>query len=238
MFLRVTLLLGLAALLSAPVYSQHPSSQPPAEPADAEPLTKEEVSYMIGVMFGMQVTYGSDLLDPEIMVKAMQDVFAENELEMTEQEMQSVLNRFSLYMQENRSKEFQEDGAAFLKSKAEEDGVKVTGSGLMYKVVKEGSGKTPVATDTVRVHYTGTFTDGSVFDSSQGGEPVEFQLNQVIPGWTEGVQLMKEGATYEFYIPYTLAYGEAGAPRGQIPPYSTLVFSVELLAVLDEAAAQ
>jgi FKBP-type peptidyl-prolyl cis-trans isomerase len=107
----------------------------------------------------------------------------------------------------------------------------VTGSGLRYQVIKEGSGKTPVASSNVKVHYTGTFIDGKIFDSSvQRGEPIDFNLNQVIPGWTEGLQLMQEGAKYKLYIPYQLAYGERGYP-GAIPPKSDLIFEVELIQI-------
>ena len=124
-----------------------------------------------------------------------------------------------------------EKGEAFLKENAKKDGVKTTASGLQYKVLKEGEGKSPKATDTVKVNYEGKLIDGKVFDSSyKRGEPIEFGLNQVIPGWTEGVQLMKEGATYEFTIPSKLAYGERGA-GGEIPPNATLIFKVELIKV-------
>ena len=125
-----------------------------------------------------------------------------------------------------------EKGEAFLKENAKKDGVKATASGLQYKVLKEGEGKSPKATDTVKVNYEGKLIDGKVFDSSyKRGEPIEFPLNGVIPGWTEGVQLMKEGATYEFTIPYKLAYGERGTPGGPIPPNATLIFKVELIQV-------
>lgn len=107
----------------------------------------------------------------------------------------------------------------------------VTSTGLRYQVIKEGTGSTPTATSNVTVHYTGTFLDGKVFDSSvQRGQPIDFPLNGVIPGWTEGLQLMKEGGVYKFYIPYQLAYGERGYP-GAIPPKSDLIFEVELIAV-------
>jgi peptidyl-prolyl cis-trans isomerase A (cyclophilin A) len=106
-----------------------------------------------------------------------------------------------------------------------------TSSGLRYQVIKEGTGNKPSATSNVKVHYTGSFLDGNIFDSSvQRGEPIDFGLNQVIPGWTEGVQLMKEGAKYKFYIPYQLAYGERGYP-GAIPPKSDLIFEVELIKI-------
>lgn len=124
-----------------------------------------------------------------------------------------------------------EKGEAFLKENAKKDGVKTTATGLQYKVLKEGEGKSPKATDTVKVNYEGKLIDGKVFDSSyKRGEPIEFPLNGVIPGWTEGVQLMKEGATYEFTIPSKLAYGERGA-GGAIPPNATLIFKVELIQV-------
>lgn len=125
-----------------------------------------------------------------------------------------------------------QEGEEFLADNAKKEGVTVLPSGLQYKVVKEGTGKKPKATDKAKCHYEGTFINGSKFDSSYDrNQPAVFGLNQVIAGWTEGLQLMSEGAKYELYIPYTLGYGEAGAP-GAIPPYSALVFTVELIEVL------
>ena len=125
-----------------------------------------------------------------------------------------------------------QEGEEFLAAKAKEEGVVVLPSGLQYKVITEGTGKKPQATDKVKCHYEGTFANGSIFDSSyRRNEPAVFGLNQVIAGWTEGVQLMSEGSKYEFYIPYNLAYGEQGAP-GAIPPYAALKFVVELIEVL------
>ncbi|MEO0734807.1 MAG: FKBP-type peptidyl-prolyl cis-trans isomerase, partial [Bacteroidota bacterium] len=133
------------------------------------------------------------------------------------------------YLEDSQAKE----GRDFLAKNAERPEVKVTDSGLQYEVLKEGNpeGKSPTATETVEVHYHGTLIDGTVFDSSvERGKTIEFPLNRVIAGWTEGVQLMKEGAKYRFYIPYELAYGARGsAPK--IPPYAALVFDVELFAV-------
>jgi FKBP-type peptidyl-prolyl cis-trans isomerase len=124
-----------------------------------------------------------------------------------------------------------ENGQRFLKENAEKQGVKTTPSGLQYRVLREGSGKSPKATDVVVVNYRGTLTDGKEFDSSyKAGRPIEFPLDRVIPGWTEGVQLMKEGAKYEFFIPSNLAYGSRGA-GGVIGPDETLIFEVELLKV-------
>ena len=125
-----------------------------------------------------------------------------------------------------------EEGENFLAAKAKEEGVVVLPSGLQYKVINEGTGKKPKATDKVKCHYEGTFVNGAKFDSSYDrNEPAVFGLNQVIPGWTEGVQLMSEGSKYEFYIPYQLGYGEHGAP-GAIPPFAALKFVVELIEVL------
>ncbi len=124
-----------------------------------------------------------------------------------------------------------EKGKQFLAENAKKEGVKSTDSGLQYEVLKEGEGKSPKATDTVLVHYRGTLLDGTEFDSSyKRNEPIEFPLNRVIPGWTEGVQLMKEGAKYKFFIPSELAYGSSGA-GGSIGPDETLIFEVELLKV-------
>jgi len=129
------------------------------------------------------------------------------------------------------SKFVKADPATYLAENKERAGVKTTASGLQYEVLKEGAGESPVATDTVAVHYEGRLTDGTVFDSSyQRGEPAVFRLDQVIPGWTEGVQLMKPGAKYRFTIPPELGYGPEGA-GGVIPPNAVLVFDVELLAI-------
>lgn len=126
----------------------------------------------------------------------------------------------------------QEAGRKFLEDNAKNEGVVTTASGLQYKVLEEGFGSKPRATETVKVHYRGTLIDGTEFDSSyKRGEPISFPLNRVIAGWTEGLQLMKTGAKYELYIPYNLAYGPQGA-GGVIPPYATLIFQVELLEVL------
>ena len=132
----------------------------------------------------------------------------------------------------NRSTKAKEEGEKFLAENAKREGVKVTPSGLQYEVLEATLGQKPKATDTVKVHYEGTLIDGTVFDSSyRRNQPAEFGLRQVIAGWTEGVQLMKEGSIFKFYIPYNLAYGERGA-GADIPPYAALIFTVELIKVL------
>jgi FKBP-type peptidyl-prolyl cis-trans isomerase FklB len=124
-----------------------------------------------------------------------------------------------------------QENIQFLEENARRDAVTVTESGLQYEVIKEGTGDSPSAGDTVEVHYVGTFIDGDTFDSSrERGSTAEFPLNRVIAGWTEGIQLMQEGARYKFYIPYDLGYGEHGRPP-VIPPHSTLIFDVELIQV-------
>ena len=143
-----------------------------------------------------------------------------------------MLNAYFQEKEAQDAKKNIEAGKAYLKANGCREGVVTTASGLQYEVLNEGTGRSPKATDKVRCHYEGRLTDGTVFDSSyQRGEPADFGLNQVIAGWTEGVQLMKEGAKYRFHIPYLLGYGERGA-GASIPPYATLVFDVELIKVL------
>ena len=142
-----------------------------------------------------------------------------------------MINEYLLELQQKAEAAAKEAGTKFLAENKSREGVKETASGLQYVVEKEGEGPQPTATDEVTVHYTGRLLDGTVFDSSvQRGEPATFPLNRVIPGWTEGVQLMKEGAKYTFFIPSDLAYGAQGVPNA-IPPHSTLIFDVELKKV-------
>ncbi|MBQ0081935.1 MAG: FKBP-type peptidyl-prolyl cis-trans isomerase, partial [bacterium] len=150
------------------------------------------------------------------------------EMLMTADQAKEYLQNLIDEIQEAKNAPVIAENKEFLRINAERTEVKVTESGLQYEVVKEGKGAKPVATSTVKVHYTGKLIDGTVFDSSvERGTPAEFELSRVIPGWTEGIQLMTVGSKYIFYIPYNLAYGEQGAP-GRIPGYSTLIFEVEL----------
>lgn len=161
------------------------------------------------------------------------------ETAITYEEAGTLLDEFFGKIQEEQAArqaeigEFmKKDGETFLAANAKKEGVTVLPSGLQYKVLKSGEGRKPGRTDKVRCHYEGTFPNGQKFDSSYDrDEPAVFGVNQVIAGWTEALQLMSEGSAWELYIPYSLAYGEAGAP-GAIPPYSTLVFKVELIEVL------
>lgn len=200
-----------------------------------------KISYALGLNIGQQLAQMGlqGTLVVEDFAAAVTDMLNGNELKVSPAEAQQVLQSFFAELEAKQKAAAAEAGKAarqagedFLAKNAQRPEVTVTASGLQYEVLTEGTGKQPKASDTVRCHYHGTLIDGTVFDSSyQRGEPCEFGLRQVIAGWTEGVQLMKEGAKYRFYIPSNLAYGERGAGQS-VPPYSALIFDVELLNVL------
>lgn len=193
----------------------------------------DKISYALGLGIGQQIkSMNIENFSIEDFAKSISDVMEDKETAFTSREAQVMLQEFFQKKQKEKAEKFIAEGKAYLDENAKKEGVTVTKSGLQYEVLQEGTGKSPKATDTVRCHYEGRLLDGTVFDSSyKRGEPADFGLNQVIPGWTEGVQLMKEGAKYRFTIPYLLAYGEQGA-GASIPPFSTLVFDVELIKVL------
>ena len=193
----------------------------------------DKISYALGLGIGHQLkNMGIENFSVEDFAQSIKDVMEDKATAMTSQEAQALLNTYFQEKQKAESQKAINEGKAFLEENAKKEGVVTTKSGLQYEILTEGTGKQPKATDTVRCHYEGSLINGSVFDSSyKRGEPAEFGLSQVIPGWTEGVQLMKEGAKYRFYIPYLLGYGENGA-GSSIPPYSTLIFDVELIKVL------
>ena len=192
-----------------------------------------KISYALGLGIGQQLkNMGIEDFAIEDFAQSIKDVMSGAETAMTNIEAQKMLNEYFANKEKEQAERAIAEGKVYLENNGKREGVTTTKSGLQYEVLTEGTGKSPKATDTVRCHYEGRLLDGTVFDSSyQRGEPADFGLNQVIPGWTEGVQLMKEGAKYRFHIPYLLAYGERGA-GAQIPPYSTLVFDVELIKVL------
>ncbi len=192
-----------------------------------------KISYALGLGIGQQLkSMNIDGFSISDFAASVSDVMTGNKTQMSAREAQQMLNSYFSDKQKKDSKETIAQGAEFLKENAKRSGVVTTNSGLQYEVLSEGTGRSPKATDTVRCHYEGRLISGEVFDSSyKRGEPADFGLNQVIIGWTEGVQLMREGAKYRFFIPYLLGYGEQGA-GSQIPPYATLIFDVELIKVL------
>ncbi len=199
---------------------------------------EERLSYTIGMDIGQSLSEQGMDLDIDLLVEALRASYAGEETRLTQEEAlaerDAFMQRRQQEMEQERGVEAErnlEQGQAFLAQNRENPEVQETASGLQYRVIEEGDGASPEATDQVTVHYVGTLIDGVEFDSSRArGEPATFALNQVIPGWTEGVQLMREGAVYEFFIPADLAYGEQGRP-GPIGPNSTLIFEVELIEV-------
>ena len=193
----------------------------------------DKISYALGLGIGQQIkSMNIENFSIEDFTKSISDVIEGKETAFSSREAQMMLQEYFTRKQKEEAQAHIAEGKAYLDANAKRQGVVVTKSGLQYEVLQEGTGKSPKATDTVRCHYEGRLLDGSVFDSSyKRGEPADFGLNQVIPGWTEGVQLMKEGAKFRFTIPYLLAYGEQGA-GASIPPFSTLIFDVELIKVL------
>lgn len=200
----------------------------------------DKLSYALGIGIGSQLAgMGAKGLNIDDFAQAVKDVISGTPLKVNNAEAQSLVQAFFQEQEEKQraaaaeaGKVAKATGESFLAENAKKEGVVVLPSGLQYQVLKEGNGKKPSATDQVKCHYEGTLIDGTIFDSSyQRNEPATFGLNQVIAGWTEGVQLMSEGAKYRFFIPYNLAYGERGA-GAQIPPFAALVFDVELLKVL------
>ncbi len=191
----------------------------------------DKVSYALGMGIGTQlVDMGASELNIDDFAQAIKDVVA-GKAQMEEAVAQATVQKFFQEKAEAKSKALKAEGEAYLAENAKKEGVKVTASGLQYKVLTEGTGKSPKATDKVVCHYEGMLIDGTMFDSSvQRGEPATFGLNQVIAGWTEGLQLMKEGGKTRFFIPYNLGYGAQGA-GGSIPPYAALIFDVELIEV-------
>lgn len=201
----------------------------------------DKASYALGLNIGQQLKQMglSGILNIEDFAASIKDTLDGNELKMPLSEAQQVLNAFFGEIEAKQraaaaeaGKAARAEGEQFLADNAKREGITVTATGLQYEILNEGSGKQPKASDTVRCHYEGRLINGNVFDSSyRRGEPADFGLMQVIKGWTEGVQLMKEGSKFRFYIPYNLAYGEHGA-GSDIPPFAALIFDVELIKVL------
>ena len=192
----------------------------------------EKVSYSLGVNVAKSVkNQGLTSIDSKAIAQAFTDVFEGNELKISEQESNLILQDYFGKLAKEAQSTNVEAGQKFLAENAKRDGVTTTSTGLQYEVLAEGSGDSPKETDKVTVHYHGTLIDGTIFDSSvERGQPATFPVNGVIPGWVEALQLMKPGAKYKLFIPSNLAYGERGA-GGSIGPNATLIFEVELISI-------
>lgn len=230
MKLFVTMALGVVLL----------AGQANAEEKKAFQTPKEKQSYSMGADIGKRLQAQSIEVDPDVFAQGLKDTLSGGKVLMTDQEIKENLTALQKELMEKqaaRTKQLAEknkkDGEAFLAENKKKEGVITLPSGLQYKVIKEGSGKTPKAEDTVSTHYRGTLIDGTEFDNSQKrghGEPAAFPVKGVIPGWTEALQLMKEGSKWELYVPSSLAYGENGAGN-VIGPNATLIFEIELISV-------
>ncbi|MBL4701608.1 MAG: FKBP-type peptidyl-prolyl cis-trans isomerase [Phycisphaeraceae bacterium] len=223
-----------------PAATQPATTHPAMNPVDIAAASMEPVltplqkaSYGIGFSMGQQIGQMGEAVDLTVLISGLTDSVQGNEPQFTQEQLKAAFAALDAHMSQKTNQAGTanvKEGDDFLKANAAKEGVKTTASGLQYKITKVGTGKSPTATDTVRVHYRGTFIDGKTFDSSYDrGEPVEFPLSGVIPGWTEGLQLIKEGGKAMLWIPGDLAYGPQG--RGEIPPSATLIFEIELLEV-------
>ncbi len=199
---------------------------------------RDKVSYSMGLDIGRMLKMQGVDVDLELVTRGLKDAYTGNQPLLTDEEMQEVLTNFKkefIAKQQELAKQQGEknkrEGEIFLEANKKKEGVQTLPSGLQYKVLKAGAGKKPTTTDTVTVHYRGTLIDGKEFDSSyQRGKPATFPVNGVIPGWTEALPLMEEGAQWELFVPSNLAYGERGAGR-EIGPNATLIFEVELISI-------
>ena len=230
------------ATAAKPATSTTTKPRPTAAPATSQPLVlktdKEKLSYAIGMNIGQSMKKDSLDIDPAILSRAIKDAVTGSKPAMTEEEARTIVTAFRTEMVKKQQAEAQKAGEVnkqagdkFLAENKTKDGVVTLPSGLQYKVIKQGDGPKPTASDTVVTNYRGTLIDGKEFDSSyKRGQPATFPVGQVIKGWTEALQLMPVGSKWQLYIPSSLAYGDRGA-GGDIGPNSTLVFDIELLSI-------
>lgn len=235
-------ILALVCLIVISVYAaQRGSAEQAGTPSSAGETARpgavslktdvDKVSYTIGTQIGQNFRMQGIEINTESLMLGLKDGMAGRELALSEDERRQVMTNLQQRMMAEQAAANLAQGRAFLDANRAKEGVRVLPSGLQYKVIKEGTGQTPTAADKVRTHYRGTFINGKEFDSSyKSNKPAEFPVTGVIRGWTEALQLMKEGSKWQLYIPAELAYGEPGRPG--IPPNSTLIFEVELLEII------
>lgn len=232
------LALALAAASGATAHAQ-PSGETLPSGQSNQTTFQQNVSYAIGLTMGRDLLKNQADVDPDYLVAGITDALKKRQPRLTDQQVASILEQFNQQMQKeveqrmaSASEENKKTGAEFLAENAKKQGVETTDSGLQYKMVKQGNGESPGPDSVVSCHYEGRLINGEVFDSSyKRGEPAQFPVNGVIAGWTEMLQMMKEGGEAEVYIPSDLAYGERGAPP-VIGPGETLIFKIELLKVV------
>jgi len=211
----------------------------PGESADLE-NELDSVSYAIGISVGKSLqTSGMDELNYAALSKGFEDALSDGEAEIDPMAANTIIQGYMQDLQTRKADENLEVGRAFLEENKAQENVQTTESGMQYIVLEEGTGPSPEPTDEVRVHYTGTTIDGTVFDSSvERGEPAVFVLNRVIPGWTEALQMMKVGGKWKIFLPTELAYGANPRPGGAIQPNEALIFEVELLEIIEQEATE
>ena len=222
LLLPVTIIAFLGTMISGTTF---------AEDKKLETL-EERYSYGVGLWMGADFKTNRLSVDTNLILQGMRDAMGDKEPLMTMEEARAAIMELQQVSRNKVAEQNKKKGAAFLAENAKKEGIQTTASGLQYKELKVGTGATPTASDKVKVHYVGSLLSGREFDSSsQRGEPVTFEVGQVIKGWAEGLQLMKEGGKYQLFIPSDLAYGDLGAGKG-IGPGETLVFEVELIEVI------
>ncbi len=219
---------------SKPIVTRTETPLPKVELTTAE----DQISYSIGMSIGEDIKARNIQINPDVLARGISDMIRGDEVALTKEEAMQVLAQLQEQMakeqleaMERLAQKNKAEGEAFLSQNAKKSAIKVTESGLQYKIINAGTGATPTPDSVVKVDYSGFFIDGQEFDSSyKRGEPVEFSVNSIIPGWTEALLMMKEGAKWKIFLPADLAYGEKGAPP-IIEPNSTLIFEVELKSI-------
>jgi FKBP-type peptidyl-prolyl cis-trans isomerase len=192
---------------------------------------EEQAAYALGFDFGNDLLASSPEFNPDILARGLIDAMRKSKPVLTQEQQHQALDTYMAKKLGPGAEKNLKDGQEFLATNKTKQGVTATDSGLQYFVIKSGNGKSPKATDVVRVHYQGMMLDGKVFESTTGKDAAEFPVNRVIPGWTEALQKMKTGDKWRLYIPPHLAYGPQGPPGGPIPPFATLIFDIELVDV-------
>jgi len=228
--MKTILALTLAFVVGACAAAQD-STPAPATGTAPEVNTPHDINYAFGLLLGASLEGTGLDFDLDTVVQGLRDAMTKAKTPFGPERARQIVNSAIQAQKDKANLKLEQKEKDYLKDHSKQKGVITTETGLQYEVLKQGTGEKPKVTDKVKVNYVGTFTDGKTFDSSvERGQPVEFTLEQVIPAWKEGLQLMTVGSKYRFTVPSTLAYGDKGA-GGVIPPYATLVFEVDLLAI-------